>query len=221
MADVADPRLTRYVRELFAPEDALLRAVAARAEEAGVAPMEITGDVGKLLQVLLRAVEARRALEIGTLLGYSAIWIARALPPDGRLTTIEIDPERAAEAKRWIERAGLGDVVEVRNGPALEVLPALAEEERAAGSAPYDFAFIDAAKGEYPGYLDWALRLVRPGGMIVADNTLIGSAGAIVDGQESPALEAVRAFNERIAHDPRLVSTVVPIREGVSISVVR
>ena len=220
--DIGDARLGIYVRELFAPEDDVLIAVARRALEAGVARMEITADVGQLLHVLARAVRARRVLEVGTLYGYSAIWMARALPPGGRLVTIEIDRDRAAEAAAFVARAGLAAVVEVRCGPALEILPALARESSGeAEPALYDLAFLDAAKEEYPAYLEWALSLVRPGGLIVADNTLIGSGGAVVDdAPTTPSLAAVRAFNERLASDPRLTSTIVPVREGVSISVV-
>jgi predicted O-methyltransferase YrrM len=223
VTDISDPRLAIYIRELFAPEDEILAGIARRAGETGVAPMEITSDVGKLLHVLALAVGARRILEIGTLYGYSAIWMARALPPEGQLTTIEIDPQRAAEARQSIARAGLGDRIEVRTGPALDVLPAIAREAREeARSHAYDLVFIDAAKQEYPAYLDWALELVRSGSVIAADNTLLGSAGSVVDAAPtSPALAAVKAFNERLAADPRLVSTIVPVREGVSISVVR
>jgi caffeoyl-CoA O-methyltransferase len=221
MTDISDPRLAIYIRDRFAPEDEVLAAIARRAIETGVAPMQITSEVGKMLHVLALAVGARRILEVGTLLGYSAIWMARALPPEGRLTTIEIDPHRAAEAREWIARAGVADRVEVRSGSALDVLPALADEARDA-RAPYDFVFIDAAKQEYPAYLDWALELVRPGSVIAADNTLLGSAGSVVDtASATPALAAVKAFNERLATDPRLISTIVPIREGVSISFVR
>jgi caffeoyl-CoA O-methyltransferase len=221
MTDISDPRLAIYIRDQFAPEDEVLAAIARRATETGVAPMQITSEVGKMLHVLALAVGARRILEVGTLLGYSAIWMARALPPEGRLTTIEIDPHRAAEAWEWIARAGVADRVEVKSGPALDVLPALASEARDR-RAPYDFVFIDAAKQEYPAYLDWALELVRPGSVIAADNTLLGSAGSVVDtASATPALAAVKAFNERLATDPRLISTIVPIREGVSISFVR
>ncbi|MFN2420454.1 MAG: O-methyltransferase [Gemmatimonadota bacterium] len=221
MTDISDPRLAIYIRDRFAPEDEVLAAIARRAIETGVAPMQLTSEVGKMLHVLALAVGARRILEVGTLLGYSAIWMARALPIDGRLTTIEIDHHRAAEAREWIARAGVADRVEVKSGPALDVLPALASEARD-GRAPYDFVFIDAAKQEYPAYLDWALELVRPGSVIAADNTLLGSAGSVVDAASAtPALAAVKAFNERLATDARLISTIVPIREGVSISFVR
>lgn len=210
------------MRERFAPEDAVLQAVARRAEELGLAPMEISSDVGRLLHVLVRAVGARRVLEVGTFLGYSAIWMARALAPRGSLVTLEADPGRVHEARENFARAGLEEAVTVREGLALESLAALVAENE--GNRVFDFAFLDAAKNEYPAYLDRALELVRPGGLIVADNTLIAGVGAIVDEHDDPdaraTIEAVRAFNDRLATDPRLVSTIVPIREGVSISVV-
>ncbi len=210
------------MRDRFAPEDEVLGDVARRAGELELAFMEITSDVGRLLHVLVRAIGARRVLEVGTFLGYSAIWMARALPPGGRLVTLELDPGRAGEARGFLARAGLADVAEVRQGPALESLAALVEE--GGGRRDFDLAFLDAAKREYPDYLDRALELVRRGGLILADNTLIAGVGAIVDEPDDPdarsTIEAVRAFNDRLATDPRLVSTIAPIREGVSISVV-
>ena len=211
-------RLGSYTRELFAPEDAVLAELSARARREPWGPMQVTADVGRLLQVLATAVGARRALEVGTLYGYSAIWLARALPPGGRLLTVEADPDRAAQARRWIARAGLAATVEVRAGRALDVLPSLPRAE------PFDLAFLDAAKEEYPVYLDQALELVGPGGVIAADNALFsGSAeGTVADGEaRTPALLGVREYNRRVAADPRLVSTVLPVREGVAVSVVR
>lgn len=216
MTDAEDLRpFAGYVRELFAREDDVLRELAGRTAGSDVAPMQITSEVGKLLHVLARAVRARRALELGTLFGYSSIWIARALPADGRLLTLDVDADRAKEARSWIARAGVGDRVDVRVGAALDVLPSLVREE------PFDFVFIDAAKEEYPAYLDWVLRLVRPGGVVAADNVLLGGGGSVLaaDGA-SPGVRGVREFNRRIAEDPRLASIVVPVREGVSVSVV-
>lgn len=216
MTDAEDLRpFAGYVRELFAREDDVLRELAGRTAGSDVAPMQITSEVGKLLHVLARAARARRALELGTLFGYSSIWIARALPADGRLLTLDVDAERAKEARSWIARAGVGDRVDVRVGAALDVLPSLVREE------PFDFVFIDAAKEEYPAYLDWVLRLVRPGGVVAADNVLLGGGGSVLaaDGA-SPGVRGVREFNRRVAEDPRLASIVVPVREGVSVSVV-
>jgi predicted O-methyltransferase YrrM len=211
-------RFSQYVNDLFAPEDDVLAAIARRADELGLAPMEITAEVGKLLHVLALAIGARRVLEVGTFLGYSAIWMARALPPDGRLITIEADPKHAAEARDWLRRAGLGGLAEVWLGRALDVLPTLA------GEAPFDLAFLDAAKAEYPAYLDWALRLVRPGGIITADNTLFSGSidHTILDeAAPEPGVRAMREFNRRIATDPGLASILVPVREGVTITLVR
>jgi predicted O-methyltransferase YrrM len=211
-------RFSDYIGELFAPEDPLLARLSRRAAAAGVAPMQVNSQVGKLLHVLALGIGARRILEVGTLLGYSAIWMARALAPGGRLVSLEVDADRAGEAREWIRRAGLEGVIEVRLGPALSTLPRLASE------APFDLAFLDAAKEEYPAYLDWALRLVRAGGIIAADNTLVAgsSEGTVLDADSPNAgIRAMREFNRRIATDPRLASVLVPVREGVSISVVR
>jgi predicted O-methyltransferase YrrM len=214
--DVEDLRpFTDYIRELFAPEDDVLRELALRTAGSDAAPMQITSEVGKLLHVLARAAGARRALELGTLFGYSSIWIARALPADGRLLTLDVDADRAKEARSWIARAGVGGRVDVRVGAALDVLPSLVRED------PFDFVFIDAAKEEYPAYLDWVLRLVRPGGVVAADNVLLGGGGSVLAADRaSPGVRGVREFNRRIAGDPRLASIVVPVREGVSVSVV-
>jgi predicted O-methyltransferase YrrM len=218
MNEELSQRLADYTRRVFAPEDAVLAELGRRTAAAPEAPMQITADVGQLLHVLALSVGARRILEVGTLFGYSAIWLGRALPADGRLVCLEVDAARAEEARRWVERAGLASRTDVRVGPALSLLPGLAND------APFDVAFIDAAKTEYPQYLDWALRLVRAGGLILADNTLYSASGegTVADlDSEAPAVRAVQEFNRRIATDPRLASIVVPIREGVSISWVR
>ena len=209
--------LSEYTSALFAPEDAVLAELGRRTGGSEVAAMQITPEVGKLLHVLARAVASRRILEVGTLFGYSAIWMARALPRGGRLLTLEADPGRAREAAEWIRRAGLEQVVEIRVGPALAALPELA------GGEPFDFVFIDAAKQEYPKYLEWALRLVRPGAIIAADNTLLAGSleGSVLDeGSGNAGIDAMAEFNRRIAGDRRLASIIVPVREGVSISVV-
>jgi predicted O-methyltransferase YrrM len=164
--------------------------------------------------VLLRAIAARRVLEVGTLGGYSAIWMARALPPGASLVTIEREARFATLAERYVERAGLASVVTIRRGRALDVLPSLDGEE-------FDFAFLDGDRLPLPTYLDWALRLVRPGGMIAAHNALLGgrvvTAGTDVDDEE---LRAVREFNLRIASDPRLTSILVPAYDGLIVAVV-
>ncbi len=185
-----------YVGELFLPHDEVLEGALRRAREAGLRSIQVPPEAGKLLGILARAVGARRILEIGTLGGYSAIHLARALPEDGRLITLEIDPRHAEVARQNLEAAGLSDRVEVRLGRALDVLPTLVAE------GPFDLAFIDADKETYPAYLDWSLRLVRPGGLIVADNALAGSGGPI------------DAMNRAAAGDPRLDALIVPSRYG-------
>lgn len=205
-------RFDSYVGALFAPEDPVLMALREDADREGLPPIAISPDTGRLLQVLLRAIGARRVLEVGTLGGYSALWMARALPPDGRLLTLERDPAHAAFARRHLAAAGVGDRVEVREGHALQLLPALDGEQ-------FDFVFLDADKEPLPTYLDWALRLVRPGGAIVADNALRG--GRVLDDRATDeATLAVREFNRRLATDPRLTSIVVPTHDGVAIGIV-
>jgi len=208
---VSDP-LDDYVTALFAPEDRVLLDLRDEADRSGLPPISIPPDEGRLLQVLLHAVGARRVLEVGTLGGCSAIWMARALPADGRLLSIELEPRHADFARRHLARAGLAERAEVRVGRALEVLPALDGER-------FDLIFLDADKDPLPTYLDWALRLVRPGGLIVADSALRGGRVADARAADSATL-AVREFNRRFATDPRITGIVVPTHDGVAIGVV-
>jgi predicted O-methyltransferase YrrM len=201
-----------YLAALFAPEDATLLALREEADRSGLPPIAISPDEGRLLQVLLRAVGARRVLEVGTLGGYSAIWMARALPRDGSLLTLEIEPSHAEFARRHLARAGVADRVEVRIGRALDLLPALDGER-------FDAVFLDADKEPLPTYFDWALRLLRPGGLLIADNALWG--GRVLDERvDDDATRAVREFNRRLATDPRVAGIVVPTHDGVGIGVV-
>jgi len=206
--------LSEYIVTLFAPEDELLGALREEADRSGFPPASIAPDAGRFLQVLLRTIAARRVLEVGTLGGYSAIWMARALPAGSSLVTIERNDRFAAFAERYVERAGLASVVTIRRGRALDVLPSLDGEE-------FDFVFLDGDRVPLPTYLDWALRLVRPGGMIAAYNALLGgrvvTAGLNVEDEE---LRAVREFNLRIANDPRLTSILVPAYDGLVVAVV-
>jgi caffeoyl-CoA O-methyltransferase len=206
--------LARYVEGLFAREDDLLRELREESERQGLPPIQVSAEVGRLLQVLLATVGARRVLEVGTLGGYSAIWMARALPPGGHLTTLEVDPERAAFARRFFARAGLEGVVDVRVGDARETLAGLT------GRAAFDAVFIDADKESYGEYLDHALRLVRPGGLILADNAF-RSGMVLDDDADDPGVLAVRHFNTRLARDPRLAATILPVRDGIAVAVVR
>lgn len=206
-------RTGEYISALFAPEDALLVSLREEADRTGLPPISVSADEGRLLQVLLTSIGARRVLEVGTLGGYSAIWMARALPDDGELLSIEIEQKHAEFARRYIERAGLSSKVEVRVGRALDVLPSLDGER-------FDAVFIDADKEPMPTYFDWALRLLRPGGLVIADNTLWG--GKVFDDAENDEkTRAVREFNRKMATDPRVLSILVPTHDGVAIGVVR
>ena len=181
----------RYISDLFVPDDAALDAALHDSESAGLPPINVSRNQGKLLQLLARLAGARRILEIGTLGGYSTIWLARALPAGGRLITLEAEPKHAEVARANIARAGLAGAVEVRLGRAIETLPQLVAE----GQGPFDFIFIDADKPGYADYLGWALKLSRRGTVIIADN--IVRKGAVIDSASSDAkVQGVRRFNE-------------------------
>jgi predicted O-methyltransferase YrrM len=205
-----DERLERYATELFAVEDAILVGVRARQETLRLPPINISADEGKLLHVLLRAIQARTVLEIGALAGYSGIWLARALPPDGRLTTIEKDPRHAALARQAFAEAKLAGRAVVLEGDALDVLPTLAPG--------FDAVFVDADKAPLARYFDWSMKLLRVGGLLLLDNAF--RHGSVVDpADRSPDTEGVRAFNRLAAQDPRLACAMVPIRDGLLVGV--
>jgi len=203
----------------FAPEDEALRNALTSARAAGLPEIQISPIQGKLLQVLAAACNARNILEIGALGGYSGIWLARALPAGGsrRLITLEINPEHAAIVRNSFEEAGVSDRAEVRVGKALDLLPHLESE------APFDLVFIDADKPPYPQYLEWALRLTRPGSIIVADNCIRGGKAFLPPQDE--AMAGIVELNRRIASDPRLVSLLLAIdddyTDGFAIAVVK
>lgn len=204
-----DERYQRYVEQLFAVEDPILAAIRERHVAADLPPIHISPDEGKLLYLLLLAIEATTVLELGSLGGYSGVWLARALPPHGRLTTIEKDPRHAQLARRAFAEAGLGTRVKLIEGAALDVLPTL--------PAGFDAVFLDADKEPLPQYFEWSMRLLRLGGLLLCDNAFFH--GAAVDAQDrSPAAEGVRAFNRLAAGDPRLVATVVPVRDGLGVA---
>jgi predicted O-methyltransferase YrrM len=197
----------RYVTDLFASEDDVLARLRREAVGAGLPQISIDADEGKLLQVLLRAVGAHRVVELGTLGGYSAIWMARALPENGLLITLEREPGRAELARRFIEQAGLAKRVDVRLGAAAELLPEIAEE------GPFDAVFIDADKQSYPFYLEWCAANVRAGGLVVADNAF--QKGRVLEADATdPDVLGIREFNRRLAGDRRFTSIVVPTRDG-------
>jgi predicted O-methyltransferase YrrM len=194
----------RYLTDLFVPSDTALDAVLQASAAAGLPAIHVAPNQGKLLMLLARAQGARVILEIGTLGGYSTIWLARALPEGGRLVTLEVDPRHAVVARANFARAGLVGIVELRLGPALETLPQLVAE----GSGPFDLIFIDADKPSYPDYLPWALALSRRGSLIVADN--IVRQGAVADAaSDDPAVLGVRRFNELLAAEPRVSATAI------------
>lgn len=185
-------------------EDEALKGAVEAAEVAGLPSIQVSPPQGKLLQLLVRLVGAKRILEFGTLGGYSAILMARALPADGRLITLEAKPEYAEVARQSIERAGVGERVEVRVGPALEVLPVLEEEN----AGPFDLVFIDADKVNTPNYFNWALDRTRAGGLIVADNVVRdGSLGDATDPDE--ATVAQRRLHEELKGDSRVSATTI------------
>jgi predicted O-methyltransferase YrrM len=158
----------RYIDERVAPTDPILDAAVRDAQNAGLPAISVSASQGKLLTVLARSINARRVLELGTLAGYSTIWLARGLPDDGRIVTLEFDPKHAEVARKNFERAKLAHMIEVRVGPAIETLPKLAAEN----AEPFDLVFIDADKVNTPEYFEWALRLTRTGALIIVDNVV-------------------------------------------------
>ncbi len=194
----------QYITTLLDPPDPALDDALRASAAAGLPEIAVSPPHGALLTVLARAVGARRILEIGTLGGYSAIRLARALPPDGRLVTLEVNPRHAEVARSNIARAGLADRVEVRIGPAAATLAALADE----GAGPFDLIFIDADKSGYTDYLHGSLRLSRPGTLIIADN-VVRQGRVIHSGDSDDNVRGVRRFNEALAAEPRLMATIV------------
>ncbi|MFF6999072.1 O-methyltransferase [Streptomyces sp. NPDC008313] len=193
-----------YFTALLSPADDTLAAALRDSDAAGLPPINVAPNQGKLLQLLAQLQGARRILEIGTLGGYSTIWLGRALPADGRLISFEYDARHAEVARRNLARAGLDGITEVRVGPALETLPRLADER----PEPFDLVFIDADKVNNPHYVEWAVRLTRPGGLIVLDNVVRG--GAVTDpGSTDPSVRGTRAALRLIAEHPRLSGTAL------------
>ncbi len=192
-----------FIGQTLVPDDEDLRAALDAASAAGLPAIQVSPPQGRLLQQLARLVGARSVLEFGTLGGYSTILLARALAPGGHLITLEANPEYAEVARGSIERAGLGEVVEVRVGPALEALPVLEDEK----AGPFDLVFIDADKVNTPNYFAWALDRTRPGGLIVADNVVRDGTLADADGDESA--KAQRRLHEMLADEPRVSATTI------------
>ncbi|MFF4709799.1 O-methyltransferase [Streptomyces eurythermus] len=193
-----------YFTSHLSPDDEALRAALRDSETAGLPPIAVTAAQGKLLQLLALTQGARHVLEIGTLGGYSTIWLGRALPEDGRLVTLEYNAKHADVAVRNISRAGLERIVDVRVGPALESLPKLADEN----PAPFDLVFIDADKANNRHYVEWALKLTRAGSLIILDNVV--REGRVADARSTePDVVGTRAALELIASHPRLSGTAI------------
>ena len=193
-----------YVSEHLAPHDAALDGAIAANKEAGLPAIDVTAAQGKFLQLLAKLIGARRILEVGTLGGYSTIWLARALPADGKLVTLEFEPKHAAVARNNVDNAGLADIVEIRVGRALDSLPKIEAEH----GDPFDMVFIDADKPNNPVYEEWALKLTRAGGLIIVDN-VVREGGLADPASDDPAIVASRDLVERLASDPRVDATVM------------
>ena len=211
--------IERELQGRFAPEDAVLRGSIARAEAENIPNGQVSPLLGKLLQILALACGARAILEIGALAGYSGVWLARGLPPDGKLISLEVSARNAELARATFAEAGIADRAEVRVGPALELLPTLVSE------APFDLIFIDADKANNPQYLDWAVALSRPGSLIVADNIVRGGRAFHTPAPDESSAGAAAYISKILAH-PRLVSAALPNDDaingldGIAISVV-
>lgn len=198
-----------YADDVFGRYDEHLAGLMDRAVAAGLPPIAVSSDVGRLLKILVSMTPGKLALELGTLAGYSGIWIARGLADDGRLITIEYKDEHADFAQAEFETAGVADKVEIRRGAALELLPGIAAEF---GNESLDFVFIDAVKSEYVAYFELIRPMVKRGGMLVADNVYGSGSGWIDQGYGTDQ------FNRLIAADPDFEAVATPMREGVLIA---
>ncbi len=204
MAESNWAEVDRFIAGLFVGRDRALDETMQASEAAGLPAIEVSPPHGKLLTLLAKAIGARRILEIGTLGGYSTICMARALPADGRLITLEADRKHAEVARKNIAGAGFGAVVDIRIGPALDSLPKIEAEK----AGPFDLVFLDADKPNNPAYFEWALKLTRPGSLIVADNVV--RYGALVDSaSRDPSVRGVRNFMEIIAAEKRVSATAI------------
>ena len=193
--------IDEYLADCLVPGDDALDAALAATKAAGLPPINVAPNQGKLLMLLARATGARRILEIGTLGGYSTIWLARGLPPDGRLITLEANPDCAEVARVNLTGAGFADMVEVRVGRAQDTLPNLA------GEAPFDLIFIDADKPGTPGYFQWSVKLARRGSLIIVDNVV--REGVVLDADGDANVQGMRRFIELAATDPRVSGTAL------------
>jgi predicted O-methyltransferase YrrM len=194
----------RYLDEALRIPDPVLEAAVEASRAAGLPQIQVAPNQGRLLQLLALANGSRRILEIGTLAGYSTIWLARALPPGGRLVTLELDPKHAAVAAANLARASVAHLVDLRVGPAIESLRRLSTE----GAGPFDFVFVDADKAGMPVYFEWSLQLAAPGALLVFDNVV--RDGAVTDpASDDPSVRGVRRLNDMLAAEPRVLATTI------------
>jgi predicted O-methyltransferase YrrM len=204
MAEEQWTEVDQYFSGKLLPRDKTLESALEASATAGLPAISVSPNQGKFLQILTQIMGARSILEVGTLGGYSTIWLARALRAGGHLITLEVDPKHADVAQLNISRAGLQDVVEVRVGNALETLPQLSAERR----GPFDLIFIDADKQNIPTYFEWALKLSRPGTLIVVDNVV--RSGAVIDADSpDPSVQGVRSFIEILGAESRASGTAI------------
>jgi caffeoyl-CoA O-methyltransferase len=209
-----DPSLATYVARVYAPEDEVLREIRERSSGAGLPDIQLAALDARHLEILARACQARRAVEIGTLGGYSGVSILRGMGREGVLDTIESEPKHAAVARESFRKAGFSDRVHVHVGSAKKVLPQLT------GRAPFDLCFVDADKEGYPAYLDWAANNLRPAGLVVLDNAfLFGHLAQEPQGELAAAIAAMQKTHDVLARDGRFRSTVFPTGEGLAVGV--
>lgn len=221
LTDYMPLELLDYVRDLFAPEDDNLRLISQSLTASGMPEgWEISRDVGQFFVLMCRLIGAKRVVEFGTLAGHSAYWLSQALPDDGKVISIELNPEWAEVARQNLQKVGVGHKVEVRVGSATEMMAPLLEEVLATGQK-FDAIFLDAAKAHYPEFLAWSEDVLRPGGLLFADNVLRADSWrgqTLLDPtSDDPRILAIRQFNSQLANHPRYTGTIIPIRAGVAV----
>lgn len=214
-------KVDNYINNFFVKEDQALLNVATSIQDAGIPPISVSANQGKFLHLLAKLVNAKKILEIGTLAGYSTIWMARAMPPGGKLITLEFDPLHAEIAAKNIQAAGLKALVDIRVGKAIDSLPKI----EAAGEGPFDMIFIDADKPPYTEYFHWAVRLSRPGTLIVADNVI--REGRILDANSHDEMViGVQRFNKMLSENGAVDATIIQTigekeHDGMALAIVR
>jgi caffeoyl-CoA O-methyltransferase len=208
MSFIVDAKVEEYAEEHTTPDGELFERLAAETRAKTSAPQMMVGRIeGQFLAALVRVLRARRILELGTFTGYSSISMASALPPAGRIITCDVDPDATAIARRYMDESGHGDKIEIKLGPALETLETL--------EGPFDLVFIDADKPNYRNYYEAALPLLADGGLLIADNVLW--SGRVVEEDGDDSTRAIKAFNEHVRADPRVVTVMLTVRDGMTL----